>query len=298
MQDTPFFSVVIPTYNREKHIKKAIDSVLAQTFTDFEVLVIDDGSTDGTRGVVQAYTDPRVRYIYQENRERGAARNHGARLARGSYICYLDSDDYWFANHLEAAHHAIGSSHRRACHHFAHQYVSPTGELQREQRPNSLELSDFSSGNPLSCNAVVIPKEVLEKYPFREERGLAGSEDYELWLRLAAHVGWVNHPNQITSVIVNDPTIRGSFDNKAIDRLLTRSRLVWEYLKEDEAAFALLKPYYSKIKAAQLLYAALHLALGKHRIKALQYLTRSIVVNPRILFRRTSLAVIKHVLLT
>lgn len=89
------FSVVIPAYNREDLIGRTIDSVLAQAYTDYEVVVVDDGSTDGTPEVLAGYGD-RIRVITQENKYEGAARNTGIRHARGDYIVWLDSDDLWF----------------------------------------------------------------------------------------------------------------------------------------------------------------------------------------------------------
>lgn len=91
----PLFSVIIPVYNRAALIAETIDSVLAQRFTDFEVIVTDDGSTDDTLRIVERYGD-RVRIVRQENRGPGAARNHGAEHARGTYLAFLDSDDLWF----------------------------------------------------------------------------------------------------------------------------------------------------------------------------------------------------------
>ncbi len=90
-------SVVIPTFNRAYCLARTLDSVLAQTHADLEALVIDDGSTDGTRELIQARyaAEPRVRYIQQENRGVAAARNHGIRMARGDFVALLDSDDIW-----------------------------------------------------------------------------------------------------------------------------------------------------------------------------------------------------------
>ena len=96
----PFFSIILPTYNRAHMIGKAIESVLAQTYTNWELLIIDDGSTDNTKQVIETYTDNRIRYLYQQNAERSAARNNGIAHAQGQYICFIDSDDYYFANHL------------------------------------------------------------------------------------------------------------------------------------------------------------------------------------------------------
>jgi glycosyltransferase involved in cell wall biosynthesis len=91
--ESPAFSVVIPTWNRGDLVRRAIDSVLAQTFGDFEVVVVDDGSTDDTKEVVVAIPDWRLRYMFQPNGGESAARNAGARVARGRYLIFLDSDD-------------------------------------------------------------------------------------------------------------------------------------------------------------------------------------------------------------
>ena len=115
---TPHFSVVIPTYNRERLLPRTIDTLLAQSFTDYEVIVVDDGSTDGTRTVLEHYlqTEPRISYHCQQNLGACAARNQGAALARGGYLAFLDSDDevdsQWlehFANAIAAHNAAIVS---------------------------------------------------------------------------------------------------------------------------------------------------------------------------------------------
>ncbi len=96
-------SVVIPTYNRAKVVGEAIESVLAQTYKDFELVVLDDGSTDETRNRVQPYlVDSRVRYFYQENAGVSAARNAGVKIASGEFVSFLDSDDLWKPNMLES----------------------------------------------------------------------------------------------------------------------------------------------------------------------------------------------------
>src|SRR3990172_6722546 len=104
-----FFTVVIPTYNRAEFVVQAVSSVLAQTFIDFEALVIDDGSTDKTREKIeeQFSAEKRVTYFRQENSERGAARNNGIRKARGQYITFLDSDDLLHPGHLASLKKAI-----------------------------------------------------------------------------------------------------------------------------------------------------------------------------------------------
>lgn len=94
-------SVIIPTYNYGRFLGEAIQSVLDQTFTDFELIVVDDGSTDNTKEVVSSFKDSRIKYIFQENCGVSAAQNTGIRASTGEYIAILGSDDKWFPENLE-----------------------------------------------------------------------------------------------------------------------------------------------------------------------------------------------------
>lgn len=100
-KNMPIFTVIIPTYNREKLIANAINSVLNQTFHDFELLVVDDGSVDNTRQVIEQIRDDRLKYIYKKNGGQNSALNVGIRNATGIYVAFLDSDDTWFPEKLQ-----------------------------------------------------------------------------------------------------------------------------------------------------------------------------------------------------
>ena len=93
MHTKVFFSIIIPTLNRKSFLKKAVDSVLAQTYTNFELIIIDDGSTDETDKLISSYNDTRIAYMHQENKGVSNARNKGLKLAKGDFIAFLDSDD-------------------------------------------------------------------------------------------------------------------------------------------------------------------------------------------------------------
>ncbi|KIA85092.1 glycosyltransferase family 2 protein [Flavobacterium sp. AED] len=97
----PFFSVIIPLFNKEKFIELTLKSVLNQTFIDFEILIINDGSTDNSAQIIKRFDDPRIRYFYKENAGVSSARNDGIEKAQSNYISFIDADDYWYPNFLE-----------------------------------------------------------------------------------------------------------------------------------------------------------------------------------------------------
>ena len=109
----PLVSVVIPAYNSGKFVAQAVESVLAQTYAPFEIIVVDDGSTDETKDVLGRFNG-QINYIHQANSGPSAARNAGIRVARGAYICFLDADDLWTPDRLAVqmafmqANHSIG----------------------------------------------------------------------------------------------------------------------------------------------------------------------------------------------
>ncbi|MBO7678056.1 MAG: glycosyltransferase family 2 protein, partial [Thermoguttaceae bacterium] len=107
----PFFSVVVPVYNARQWVGRAIESVLAQSFEDFELILVDDGSPDDSAEVIARYTDPRVKLIRQENRGEGGARNRGIEASTGKWIAFLDADDQWLPGFLED-HYRVISDHQ------------------------------------------------------------------------------------------------------------------------------------------------------------------------------------------
>lgn len=101
MENKPIFTVIMPTYNRKSYLKRSVDSILSQTFENFELIIVDDGSTDGTESLVKTFGDDRVIYLYKENGGHNSARNMALKNARGEYIAFCDSDDCWLPEKLE-----------------------------------------------------------------------------------------------------------------------------------------------------------------------------------------------------
>jgi len=121
---SPFFSIILPTYNRANFISKAIESCINQTFIDWELIIVDDGSTDDTQSKVSMFKDSRIYYHFQKNQERSVARNNGFNYSKGNYICYLDSDDWFDINHLEILYNEIKKTNFQiALYHTYQKYI-------------------------------------------------------------------------------------------------------------------------------------------------------------------------------
>jgi glycosyltransferase involved in cell wall biosynthesis len=97
----PFYTIIIPLYNKEAHIKATLDSVLAQTFENFEVIIVNDGSTDRSMDIISTFKDKRIQIINKKNEGVSTARNLGIKNAKGDFIAFLDADDIWYPTHLE-----------------------------------------------------------------------------------------------------------------------------------------------------------------------------------------------------
>ena len=116
------FSIIIPTYNRAKFITKTINSFLKQKYQNFEIIIIDDGSTDETKKLINQFDDRRIKYYFQLNSERGIARNYGFSKSKGDYINFFDSDDLAYDNHLSSAFEIL-SSKKLDIFHLGHHKI-------------------------------------------------------------------------------------------------------------------------------------------------------------------------------
>lgn len=187
-------SVVIPLYNKASHIRRAIDSVLTQTVPDFELVVVDDGSTDGGADIVLAVRDPRVRLVQQPNSGVSIARNRGAEEAAADVIAFLDADDVWKPDFLQVVTSLRERFPQAAAWGTAYQLDDGSGLLRtpgyRGGLPTDEEggLLDFFAGEPGGCplhsSAILVRKAALFQaggFP----AGVVRSEDHDTWLRLA-----------------------------------------------------------------------------------------------------------------
>jgi glycosyltransferase involved in cell wall biosynthesis len=287
------FSVVIPTYNRAGFIKKTVESVLAQSFEDFEVIVVDDGSSDDTSEIIATIKDTRVSYHPKSNEERAVARNTGASMASGRYVTFFDSDDLLYEDHLNVALEMIDRHNEPEIFHLGYDIKDESSGSKQPVNTLPATANDLLiTGNYLSCNGVFLRKDIADQYHFNTDRALSGTEDYELWLRLASRFP-ICCDNRITSTIVqHDARSVVTTDQKKLE---DRIGLLEKYLEEDEA---FLKAYGDRLgtfKANNRVYLALHLALSKtNRAGALKYLFHALRQSPNALKARGFYGTIKR----
>lgn len=192
MSSIPFFSVVIPTFNREKIIRIAIDSVLSQSFQDFEIIVIDNGSSDNTNQIIKSYSNYKLKYFNQIGSGSPASpRNKGISESSARWICFLDSDDYWLPNKLERLYEAIQTNKEAdVFYHYEIMLNQKTGKetiLSHRRTLGNMYEDLLENGNQLSTSATTIRKSFLIDHQlfFNESHDFAIVEDYDLWLRIA-----------------------------------------------------------------------------------------------------------------
>ncbi|MFT3761947.1 MAG: glycosyltransferase [Pseudoxanthomonas sp.] len=234
----PRVSVIVPVYNGERYIRQALESALAQTYRDFELLVIDDGSTDASAAIAGEFAarDPRVACISQANMGIVGARNTAMRHARGCYYALLDSDDMWMPDHLQRAVAALDSDPRLALVYANVRFVDEDGNLIRsflEEGSRDACLADPFAAillrrEHVPCTTAVFRRSMAESVGgFDERYNKLGCEDRDMWLRLArvgkvcrlAHHG-ADYRVHMASASHND------------DRMLKARRLLVERMRD------------------------------------------------------------------
>ena len=271
-----FFSVVIPTYNRADLIAKTLQSLLSQEYTNYEIIVVDDGGTDNTEEVVKSLSNQRIVYVKKNNAERAAARNYGAVMAKGEYINFFDSDDLAYPNHLSEAVRIIRQYQKPEWLHLSYAVADPSGtKVRNAARYSSPTLNkQLVKGNILSTNGVFIKRDILLANPFNEDRTLSASEDYELWCRLAARFPLV-YSNIITTLVV-DHEMR-SVRKITGQQLINRINSLCSHLEHDNTVVSYFGNGFNQIKMYASSYISVHLSdQPAFKLTSIQYLIKAI----------------------
>lgn len=224
----PLVSVVIPTYNRAHFLGRALQSVLDQTYTNWEAIVIDNHSLDNTDEVVRSFKDSRITLLkIHNNGVIAASRNTGIRAAKGEWVAFLDSDDLWYPKKLELCLQKIASGYDLVCH--GEVWVSEQDGTRRKVHYGPEARATFHKllfeGNCISTSAVVVGRQFLNTVgAFDESQDMITAEDYHLWLKLAqagTRIGFVRD-------ILGEYTIHSGNDSKAVLRNMQAVRAVFE----------------------------------------------------------------------
>lgn len=189
--DHPLVSVIMPAYNAEEYIAESIDSVVDQTYKNWELIIIDDGSTDNTKAIAKkrAEKDNRVQYLYQENGKQGKARNYGINKSKGEYIAFLDADDLWVKEKLEIQIQFL-KKHPKIDLVFSKGYYlkdkkKTEFDIEIRNEWTKDDLPKFIEFNKIPILSVIVKREsLLEVSSFAESDQTQFGEDYLLWLML------------------------------------------------------------------------------------------------------------------
>lgn len=282
------FSVIIPLYNKAPYIAKAIESVLGQTYRDFEVIVIDDGSTDQSLEVAKTFENKSITIISQPNSGVSTARNNGVKLAKHPYICFLDADDWWHPTFLEEMKRLITDFPDAGIYGSGYyivkngqERIAPIGVPQGFEQGiiDYCEVYAKTLCMPLTSISVVIPKHI-----FDEEKGfksqLKFGEDFDLWIRIALKhkVILVNKPlayyNQ--DVDVNNRAIGSRFYKPEEHMLFSNygdfmHNEGFRFLFERLALYGLLSYYLNDVNKLEVYQILSEINWDKHESKYHQY---------------------------
>lgn len=282
------FSVIIPLYNKAPYIAKSIESVLGQTYRDFEVIVIDDGSTDQSLEAAKAFENKSITIISQPNSGVSTARNNGVKIAKHPYICFLDADDWWHPTFLEEMKRLITDFPDAGIYGSGYyivkngqERIAPIGVPQGFERGiiDYCEVYAKTLCMPLWTGAVIVPKNIFdEEGGFKSQLKLG--EDFDLWIRIALKhkVILVNKPlayyNQ--DVEVNNRAIGSRFYKPEEHMLFSNygdfmHNEGFRFLFERLALYGLLSYYLNDVNKLEVYQILSEINWNKHEHKYLLY---------------------------
>lgn len=275
----PTISVIIPTYNGARYIRQAIDSVLAQSYSDYEIIVVDDGSTDNTAEILWPYGD-RITYLYQSNQKLPTARNNGITASKGKYLAFLDSDDLFLPDKLEVQARYLDERPDVGLVASGWQYIDDDGWIlstsePQEDRPITLETILFGGLAPV--HAVLLRREWFGRVGGFDPQ-FAYCEDMDLWYRLAlagCPMVWVEaivcQYRIHTDNMSRSPGIHFNYYRCAMDKAFADPRLPKELLARQ-----------AELDANLDLSEASRLVAGGWTEDARERVLRAVSINPRL----------------
>lgn len=288
----PFFSVIIPTYNRAPVLRRLLDLFTKQAFGDFEVIVVDDGGNDHSEEVVAGFSDKRFHYFKKTNGGVSSARNFGITKTTGRYVNFFDSDDLVYPNHLSEAHRFFISNPVAEVVIFDYEWGQEPG---KKSKLISNKYKDLNRAiwykNYISTNCIFIERHLTDKLRFDEQ--LSISEDWQYWIRLAAITRFFA-VNISTSYIVEHP--ERSINKIGLSSIIMQKDHFISSLRNDKSVMAVKGFNLNSIVSHFYSLIALNGALiGEKKITQRYFIQSVLFYFPSLLSRRSS-AIIKYLL--
>ena len=280
-------SVIIPVYNGEKYIAETIQSVLVQTHKLWELIIVDDGSTDGLKKIVEKYqnVDLRIKYYYCENRGVSSARNFGIKVSKGDLIAFLDADDIWLPENLAIKIEKIGNNSYGLVHSDA--FILRNGEESNQEKLTGME--GWLLDDMLLCentqipgpSSVLIKRKVIEQVGLFDEK-MSTTADKDFFIRVAAkfEIGRINRCTWYYRIHENN--MHKDIGLMERDTIYLYKKLSRNHIFRDRK---LEKKCYSNM---YLILAASWLGDGKNILKFSKYLFKVLIYNPTIFFKLLS----------
>ncbi len=280
----PLVSIIVPAYNAERWLHEAVSSVLEQTFTDWELIIVNDGSTDNTLRLAQGYSDERLQVVDQANAGVSAARNAGIKVSRGSILCFMDADDAMLPHNLESRlnymnEHGAMWAYADVAH--CDPQLMPTGEIQRGVHSEDILRLLLASqpSVPLAGSNLMIRRTCVEE-GVRFDEHLSTSADQDFSMQLASRYPGVHVPETLVLYRVLPGSMSKSVALYERDHLyLFRKAADLGYFKGDRKFQAkCMANVYWAIGGSWWLLAG-------RRLKAIGFLARAVVLSPAVLIR-------------
>jgi glycosyltransferase involved in cell wall biosynthesis len=269
----PIVSIVLPTYNRAHLIKRAIGSLLQQTYQDFEIIIIDDASTDNTETIVDSFNDPRIRYLRHEiNRGLSTARNTAIKISKGKYLAFQDDDDVWTSDKLQRQMGVFNSEKNTVGVVYSGLFRIKNGKKYYELPPKKVKRNGYVYKETFFDLPIYIVTAVIRKSCFNKvglfDESLPSYEDKDLFIRLAKHFEFrlIEAP-LVTSWVSSDSLTKNTTFLKQSTEIL---------LKKHQEGYNSDKKALSK----RLFRVGHSLCMGDHYRDGIQYMGKAIILNP------------------
>ncbi len=285
----PLISVVLPVYNREGLIVRTISSVINQTFSNWELIVVDDGSTDKTKEKVLNISDERVNYYFKENEERSIARNFGIDKAKGKYIAFIDSDDLWRTHHLQSFVDLIDAD--SSTNFIVADYNFGGIEFRFNAYYMNHTLLAICENNKIGPPMVLVEKKLLDCYRFPSSKSFVFAEDLYVWIQLLK-VTKASFTKKVTVDVLSH--VSNSMNTVPPNTILFSLEEIIKLMHEFPGQYS--NQMEQLMRSNLLSLAALYASLSNQRLFAIKLLLKSIISYPKRLFRRRNLATIKYLL--